>query len=79
MKILSISTSSNVASVAVCENIETLLELNINNNKTHSETLIPLIEELLKKVNLQLSDIDLIACDVGPRIFYWHKNRNSLC
>ena len=70
MKILSISTSSNTASVALCENERTVLELNINNTKTHSETLIPLIHELLEKTKINISQIDLIACDIGPRFFY---------
>ena len=72
MKILSISTSSNIASVSISENNDCILELNINNNKTHSETLMPLIEDLFNKTNLKLSDINLIACDVGPRFF--HRN-----
>lgn len=72
MKILSISTSSNIASVSISENDDCILELNINNNKTHSETLIPLIEEVFKKSNLELSDINAIACDIGPRIIYWN-------
>lgn len=70
MKILSISTSSNIASVSISENNECILELNINNNKTHSETLMPLIEELFNKTNLKLSDINVIACDIGPRFIY---------
>ena len=69
MKILSISTSSNIASVSISENNDCILELNINNNKTHSETLMPLIEDLFNKTNLKLSDIDLIACDIGPGSF----------
>ena len=69
MKILSISTSSNIASVSISENDECILELNINNNKTHSETLMPLIDELLKTSKLKLSDINAIACDVGPGSF----------
>lgn len=72
MKILSISTSSNIASVSISENDDCILELNINNNKTHSETLMPLIEEVFKKSNLELSDINAIACDIGPRIIYWN-------
>lgn len=72
MKILGISTSSSIASVSICENENTILELNIDNNKTHSETLIPLIVELLNQANLSLSDIGLIACDIGPRFFYWN-------
>ena len=69
MKILSISTSSNIASVAITEDEETILELNINNSKTHSETLIPLVQELFEKTNLDISQINLIACDVGPGSF----------
>ena len=72
MKILSISTSSNIASVCISENNNCILELNIDNNKTHSETLMPLIEELFNKTNLKLSDINAIACDIGPRFFYWN-------
>ena len=70
MKILSVSTSSNIASVSISENDDCILELNINNNKTHSETLIPLIEEIFRQTNLNLSDINLVACDIGPRFFY---------
>ena len=70
MKILSISTSSNIASVAISEDENLILELNIDNNKTHSETLVPLMNELLEKTKTKLYQVDLIACDVGPRIFY---------
>ncbi len=69
MKILSVSTSSNIASVSISENDECILELNINNNKTHSETLMPLIQDLFTKTGLDLSDINAIACDVGPGSF----------
>lgn len=72
MKILSISTSSNIATVAITEDEKNILELNINNNKTHSETLMPLVNDLFIKTNLSLSDIDAIACDIGPRIIYWN-------
>ena len=69
MKILSISTSSNIASVAISENDKCILELNVNNNKTHSETLMPLISDLLSQTGINLSQIDLIACDIGPGSF----------
>ncbi len=72
MRILSISTSSNIASVSASEDDKCILELNINNNKTHSETLIPLINSLLNEIKFNLSDINLIACDVGPRIIHWN-------
>lgn len=69
MLILGISTSSNIASVAISKDAECIKELNINNNKTHSETLVPLINELLKKTNIKLQDINLLACDNGPGSF----------
>ena len=69
MKILSISTSSKIASVAISENENLILELNANDIKTHSETIIPLIQELLKQASLDLSQIDLISCDIGPGSF----------
>ena len=69
MLILGISTSSNIASVAISKNTECIKELNINNNKTHSETLVPLINELLNETNIKLQDIDLIASDNGPGSF----------
>lgn len=72
MKILSLSTSSNIATVAISEDVNCIKELNIQIPKTHSETLVPLIDKLLKDTNLKLSDINLIACDIGPRFFYWN-------
>ena len=76
MKILSLSTSSNIATVAISEDDNCIKELNIDIPKTHSETLVPLSDELLKDTNIKLCDINLIACDVGPRFFYWNKNWN---
>ena len=69
MKILSLSTSSNIATVAISEDVNCIKELNINVPKTHSETLVPLIDKLLKDTNLKLSDVNLIACDIGPGSF----------
>ena len=69
MKILAISTSSNTATVALLENDNCIQELNICNERTHSEKLMPLIDELLKTNNVTLSDIDLIAVDNGPGSF----------
>lgn len=69
MRILGITTSSNNCSVAITEDNCLIKELNINNAKTHSETLMPLIDSLLKETNLNLSDIDYLACDIGPGSF----------
>jgi len=69
MLILAISTSSKICSVALLEDDKKLKELNIDNLKTHSENLVPLIDELLVSANKTISEIDLIACDVGPGSF----------
>ena len=69
MIILAISTSSNNASVALLENDICIKELNIINEKTHSEKLMPLIDELFTITGFSLSDVSLIACDNGPGSF----------
>ena len=69
MLTLAISTSSKICSVALLEDDKPIKELNIDNLKTHSENLVPLIDELLKTANKKVSEIELIACDVGPGSF----------
>lgn len=69
MLILAISTSSKICSVALLENDKPIKELNIDNQKTHSENLLPLIDELFKSTNKNVSELNLIACDVGPGSF----------
>lgn len=69
MLTLAISTSSKICSVALLENDKPIKELNIDNQKTHSENLLPLIDELFKSTNKNVSELDLIACDVGPGSF----------
>lgn len=69
MKILAISTSSNTCSVSLLENETCIKELNICNELTHSEKLMPLIDELFTSLNCSLKDVNLIACDNGPGSF----------
>lgn len=69
MLILAISTSSKVCSVALLDNNNCINELNIENQKTHSENLLPLIDKLFKDAEKKVSDLDLIACDNGPGSF----------
>lgn len=69
MKILSIETSGKVCAVALTED-ETLIEEEIiEDENTHSVKLMPLVDELLKKTNTNIKDIDLFACDIGPGSF----------
>lgn len=69
MIILSISTSTNICSVSLGNENTIIKELSINDAKTHSENLMPLIDKLLKTTNYSLKDISYLACDVGPGSF----------
>ncbi len=69
MKVLAVSTSSNNCSVSLLEDDKLIKELNICNEKTHSEKFMPLIDELLTSTNTSLSNIALIAVDNGPGSF----------
>lgn len=69
MKILAIDTSSSICSTAILDD-EVLINKNeLNNGRTHSENLMPLIDELLKRNNITVKDINLLACSVGPGSF----------
>jgi tRNA A37 threonylcarbamoyladenosine modification protein TsaB len=69
MKILAIDTSSEICSTAILEDSNIIDENILENGKTHSENLMPLMDELLKRNNLKIEEIDLISCSVGPGSF----------
>lgn len=69
MKILAIDTSGPNCSVAVLDEQKVIANFNINIGKTHSEILLPLVDELSKFSNITLKDIDVFACCVGPGSF----------
>jgi len=69
MKILAIDTSSELCLTALLENEELIGENNLDNGRTHSENLMILIKELLGKNKLDVKDLNLIACSVGPGSF----------
>ena len=69
MKILSLDSSALVASAALCEDDKVLAEYTLNNGNTHSETLLPMVEGVLKGFALTPADIDLFAVSAGPGSF----------
>ena len=69
MRILSVDTSSNVASVAITDDEKLISEIVVNTKKTHSQTLMPMIDTALKQAELEISDIDLIVSANGPGSF----------
>ncbi len=69
MNILAIDTSSLVATAAVINEEKLLGEYSINHPKTHSQKLMPLVDGLLKSLDITMKDIDIIAISRGPGSF----------
>lgn len=69
MKILGIDSSGLVASVAVVEDGVILGEYTMNYKKTHSQTLLPMLDELRQMTELDLNSVDAIAIAAGPGSF----------
>ncbi|MDF2589889.1 MAG: hypothetical protein K0S41_3730 [Anaerocolumna sp.] len=69
MKILALDTSGLVASVAIVTEDKLLAEYTVNNKKTHSQTLLPMLDEIVKILEIDLADIDAIAVAAGPGSF----------
>ena len=69
MKILALDSSGLVASVAVVENDTLLAEYTVNYKKTHSQTLLPMLDEISNMTELDLSTIDAIAVAGGAGSF----------
>lgn len=69
MKILAVDTSATAASVAVAEENKLIGEFSINTALTHSQTLMPMVDELLKNTGFSVNDIDAVAVNAGPGSF----------
>lgn len=69
MKILALDSSGLVASVAVMENDTLVAEYTMNYKKTHSQTLLPMLDEIKNNIQVDLSSIDAIAVAAGPGSF----------
>lgn len=69
MKVLAIDSSGLVATVAVVEDDNLLAEYTVNYKKTHSQTLLPMLDEVSRMIELDLSTIDGIAVTAGPGSF----------
>ena len=69
MRILALDSTALIASVALCEDETRLGEVTIENGNTHSETLLPMVEFLLKKFDMTADDVDVFAVSAGPGSF----------
>ncbi len=69
MKILALDSTGLVASAALIDENKTIAEFTTNYKKTHSQTLMPMIEQLRNITETDLSEVDYIACACGPGSF----------
>ena len=69
MYVLALDSTAVSAAVALTDGDRLLGEILIENGNTHSETLLPMVEELLRRFSLSARDIGLFACTVGPGSF----------
>ncbi len=69
MRILALDSSGLVATVAIVEENQVIAEYTMNYKKTHSQTLLPMLDEIVKMTEFDLSTIDAIAVAGGPGSF----------
>ena len=69
MLILALDSTAQVGSVALCEDETLIAEYTINTGNTHSETLLPMVESVLKIAGYTVDDVDLFVCTAGPGSF----------
>lgn len=68
MNILAIDTTTKKACVSVKKNNKTYMDM-IDNQITHSEKLLPLIDKVMSQANLTIKDMSNLACINGPGSF----------
>ena len=69
MLLLAIESSGLVASVAIMSEDKLIGEYTTNFKKTHSQTLLPMLDEVVRMTGISLDDVDAIAVSGGPGSF----------
>ena len=69
MNIFAMDTSSLTATVAVLCDDKLLGEYSVSDKLTHSQTILPMTDELLTRLNIKISDIDVFSVCLGPGSF----------
>jgi tRNA threonylcarbamoyladenosine biosynthesis protein TsaB len=69
MYILALDSTAIAATVALCDDEKMLSLSTIENGNTHSQTLLPMVEQTLAQFELCPTDIELFACSYGPGSF----------
>lgn len=69
MKILALESSATACSAALCEDGQLIAQNWQNSGLTHSRTLLPMVEDMLKNCGASLDDVDVVAVAAGPGSF----------
>ena len=69
MKILALDSTAVVASTAICEDERLVALYTVNNGNTHSETLLPMVEAVMKDSKTNIDEIGLFVSSNGPGSF----------
>lgn len=69
MKLLAIDSSAKSASTAIVEDGKLISECYVNTTLTHSTTLMPMVDNMLKQADLKIEDIDALCINTGPGSF----------
>ena len=82
MKLLVLDSSGLVASVALIEDDQLIAEYTTGNKLTHSQTLLPMLDEVIKRTSFEIEDIDAVAVAKGPGSFtasvHWDKEKQMI-
>lgn len=69
MKVLGIDSSGMTVTVAIIDDDRLIAEFTVNNKRTHSETLMPMIDKVLTASETDIKDVKLLAIAAGPGSF----------
>ena len=69
MKILALDSSAVVGTVALCEDQKLIAHYTLNTGNTHSQTLLPMVESVLRLSEWEIGDVELFAVSHGPGSF----------
>ena len=69
MLVLALESSAKAASVALMQDDALICQYSQCSGLTHSRTLLPMVEDMLKNTDIKLADVDLIAVAHGPGSF----------
>jgi tRNA threonylcarbamoyladenosine biosynthesis protein TsaB len=69
MKILAVETSGQVCGTALLEDDRIVAEYNVQYKKTHSQSLVPMMDEIRTMTELDLKTVDAVALTEGPGSF----------